>query len=151
VISKKDDSLLGIVSPVSYFFIIFSFLTLLLNLIVRPGLFRKFSFITLKNRFQIVNVGIIVVSFLILGGLLLYFLIRLNNLKNMDSFSERTLSVMTEMQDKYGETENLDKLEKAVLEEDLQRLSGMFYTDVNLYSSSGKLMVSSRPRFLMKD
>ncbi|MCX6287860.1 MAG: ATP-binding protein [Bacteroidetes bacterium] len=146
VISKKDDSLLGIVSPVSYLFIIFSFLTLVLNLIFKPDMFREFSFITLKNRFQIANVGIIVVSFLILGGLLLYFLIRLNNLKNMDSFSERTLSVLTEMEDKYGETENLEKLDKAVLEENLQRLSGMFYTDVNMYSLSGKLMLSSRPQ-----
>lgn len=144
VISRKDDSILGLISPVSYLFILFSFLTLILNLVLRPDMFNELSFITLKNRFQIANVGIIVVSFLILGGLLLYFLIRLNNLKNMDSFSERTLSVMTEMQDKYGETEDLDKLDKGVLEEDLQKLSGMFYADVNMYSTSGKLILSSR-------
>jgi len=146
VVSKKDDSFLGIISPASYLFIAFSFLTLLLNLLFKPTLLNEFSFITLKNRFQIATVGITVVSFLILGGLLLYFLIRLNNLKNMDSFSERTLSVMSEMQDKYGETENLDKPDKSVLEEDLQRLSGMFYTDVNVYSPRGKLILSSRPQ-----
>jgi len=146
VISKKDDSFLGIISPASYLFIIFSLLTLLLNLLFKPAILREFSFITLKNRFQIANVGTIVVSFLILGGLLLYFLIRLNNLKNMDSFSERTLSVMSEMQEKFGEKEKLDKPDNPVLEEDLLRLSGMFYTDVNVYSTCGKLILSSRPQ-----
>ncbi|MCX6284019.1 MAG: HAMP domain-containing sensor histidine kinase [Bacteroidetes bacterium] len=146
VLSKKNDSFLGLISPVSYLFILFSLLTLVLNLVFKPEMFREFSFITLKNRFQIANVGIIIVSFLILGGLLLYFLIRLNNIKNMDSFSERTLSVMTEMQDKYGEKDKLEKLDNALVEEDLQRLSGMFYTDVNMYSSTGLMMLSSRPQ-----
>ena len=146
VLSKKNDGFLGLISPVSYLFILFSLLTLLLNLVFKPDMFHEFSFITLKNRFQIANVGIIVVSFLILGGLLLYFLIRLNNIKNMDSFSERTLSVMTEMQDKYGDKDKLEKIDNALMEEDLQRLSGMFYTDVNMYSSTGQMMLSSRPQ-----
>jgi len=143
VISKKNDSFLGIISPVSYFFVIFSFLTMFLNLIYRPAVLWEFSFITLKNRFQIANVGIIVVSFLILGCVLLYFLIRLNNIKNMDSFTERTLSVMSEMQEKFGEQEKLDY---TILEEDLQQLSEMFYTDVNVYSTNGNLILSSRPQ-----
>ena len=146
VISKKENSFLEILSPASYLFIIFSFLTLFLNLIFRPSMLPGFSFLTLKSRFQLANVGIIVVSFLILGCLLLYSLIRLNNLKNMDSFSERTLSVMTEMQEKYGDKPNLAKLENGILEENLQQISGMFYTDVNLYSPSGTLIVSSRPQ-----
>jgi signal transduction histidine kinase len=146
LVSKKNDSFLGLISPVSYLFIMFSLLTLFLNFAYRPSMMKEFSFITLKNRFQIANVGMIVVSFLILGCLLLYFLIRLNNLKNMDSFSERTLSVMLEMQEKFGEKDKLDKHDNPALEEDLQRLSGMFYTDVNVYSIYGKLILSSRPQ-----
>ena len=146
IISKKDDTFLGIISPASYLFILFSFLTLILNLVFRPAILQEFSFMTLKSRFQLANVGIIVVSFLILGCLLLYFLIRLNNLKNMDSFNERTLSVISEMQNNYGDKESLEKTDKIALEEELQRLSGMFYTDVNMYSPSGKLILSSRPQ-----
>ena len=146
ILSKKDDSFLGLISPASYLFIIFSILAFALNLAFQPEILREFSFITLKNRFQISNVGIIVVSFLILGCLLLYFLIRLNNLKNMDSFSERTMSVMNEMQERYGDKENFRKSDLPVLEEELQRLSGMFYTDVNVYYPYGKLMLSSRPQ-----
>ena len=146
VISKKDDSFLGVISPASYLFILFSFLSLFLNLIFRPSILREFSFMTLKSRFQLANVGIIVVSFLILGCLLLYFLIRLNNLKNMDSFTERTLSVISDMQNDFGDKENFNKPDKTFLEEDLQKLSGMFYTDVNVYSPNGKLILSSRPQ-----
>ncbi len=146
IISKKEDSFLAVISPASYLFILFSFLTLFLNLLFRPGIFREFSFMSLKNRFQIANVGIIVISFLILGCLLLYFLTRLNNIKNMDSFNERTLSVMSEMQDKFGEKEKLDPSDNPLLEEDLQQLSEMFYTDVNVYSASGRLILSSRPQ-----
>lgn len=146
ILSKKNDSFLGLISPASYLFILFLVLTLILKLICQPDVYREFSFITLKNRFQISNVGMIVVSFLILGCLLLYFLIRLNNLKNMDSFSERTMSVMTEMQERYGDKENFKKPDKAAIEEELQRLSGMFYTDVNVYYPYGKLMLSSRPQ-----
>jgi len=146
IISNKDDSFLGLISPASYLFILFSFLTLVLALVFRPSILGMFSFLTLKNRFQFANVSIIVISFLILGCLLLYFLIRLNNLKNMDSFSERTLSVMTEMEDKFGDRESLAKTDKTLLEESLQRLSGMFYTDVNVYSPAGKLLLSSRPQ-----
>ena len=146
VISKKEDSFLAVISPASYLFILFSFLTLFLNLLFRPGIFREFSVMSLKNRFQIANVGIIVISFLILGCLLLYFLIRLNNIKNMDSFNERTLSVMSEMQEKFGEKEKLDLSDNPLIEEDIQQLSEMFYTDVNVYSTNGKLILSSRPQ-----
>jgi len=92
------------------------------------------------------NVGIIVLSFLLMGCLLVYFLIRLNNLKNMDSFTERTLSVISEMQEKYGDQDRFDRFDKSGLEEELTRLSNLFYTDLNVYSPDGKIFISSKPQ-----
>ena len=146
IISRSNDNILATISPVSYLFIMFSFLTLILNLLVRPGVVRRFSLLTLKNRFQIANVGIIVLSFLLMGCLLVYFLIRLNNLKNTDSFTERTLSVMSEMQDKYSEQDKFDRFDRSGLEEELIRLSNIFYTDLNVYSPEGKIIISSKPQ-----
>ena len=146
IISRNTDDILAMISPVSYLFIVFSFLTIIINLLVRPGIVRRFSLITLKNRFQMANVGIIVLSFLLMGCLLVYFLIRLNNLKNMDSFTERTLSVMSEMQEKYSDQDSFDRFDKNGLEEEIVKLSNMFYTDLNVYSPEGKIILSSRPQ-----
>lgn len=146
IVSKNNGSFLARISPVSYLFIMLSLLTLIINFLMRPGMVCHLSFISLKKRFQMANVGIIVISFLLMGCLLVYFLIRLNNLKNMDSFTERTLSVMSEMQEKFGDQDRLDRFDKTGLEEELSSLSNLFYTDLNVYTPEGKILISSRPQ-----
>jgi len=102
IISRSNDNILATISPgllpVYYVF----FFDIDSEPFSETGVVRRFSLLTLKNRFQIANVGIIVLSFLLMGCLLVYFSYQAEQLKNTDSL-QTTLSVMSEMQDKYSE------------------------------------------------
>lgn len=145
VISRQDDSIASLISPVSYLLIFIFLLAFTVNLAAYPASLREISFMSLKSRFRSLTVGMVVVSFLILGGLLIYFMNRLNDQKNMDSFSERTYSVMNDLQEKFAMKEVPGPPSTSELEETVQRLSGLFYCDINVYGIDGKLIVSSRP------
>ena len=55
-------------------------------------------------------VGIILSSFIIVGIVLMIFLTRLNTEKDKDSLLERGLSILIEMQHKYGQMDNLTQV-----------------------------------------
>jgi nitrogen fixation/metabolism regulation signal transduction histidine kinase len=90
--------------------------------------------------------GSILVSFLILGAMLMTFLAQLNNEKNKENLLEQALSILVEMQHKFGSRSDLRELSTLELETTLIKFSNVFFSDINIYSPDGMLLGSSRPQ-----
>lgn len=145
VISRKQESLLTAISPFSYLFILFSFYTLLFYGFIHFSRLFSFTLNTLRNRLQMAMVGTLLLSFILIGVVLVLYIIRLNSDKNEASLRERALSIRVELQHKIGGDRSLFASSKDNLENLMVKFSNVFFSDINLYNPSGDLVATSRP------
>lgn len=146
IVSKKNLTFLDLAAPFSYLFILFS-LTLLVFLLgyILSGGYQKIEF-NFSNQLQASIIIIIIVSFLILGMITRSNIIHLYNDKNRDNLSEKTFSVLTELEHKLGNEPELSDVHRVYISEYLDKFSRVFFSDINLYDTSGALIASSRPQ-----
>ncbi len=145
IVSKKESSLLDRIAPFSYLFFFFTLFSILFFMIIRFSDVVNISFLRLGDRLQLSMSGILAISLLITGGLIVYYIISLNTSKNLENLSERTHSMLIELQHKIGNSADFSGLGKEELNEMLTEFSNVFFADVNLYSPEGKLIATSRP------
>jgi two-component system, NtrC family, nitrogen regulation sensor histidine kinase NtrY len=144
VISTKNPTPLDLAAPFSYLFIIFSlFLLLFLSGYILTGGFSHMEF-NFSNQLQVSIIAIVIVSFIVLGFITRSNVISLYNNKNRDNLSEKTFSVLTELEHKLGNEAELTDDMKGMITDYLNKFSSVFFTDINLYDTSGSLISSSR-------
>ncbi len=145
IVSKKESSLVDRIAPFSYLFFFFTLFYLLFFMIIRFSDVVNISFLRLGDRLQLSMSGILAISLLITGGLVIYYIFNLNTAKNKENLNERTHSMLVELQHKIGNSADFSNLGQEELNEMLTEFSNVFFADVNLYSPQGKLMATSRP------
>ncbi len=146
VISKKIPGILDLAAPFSYLFIIFSlFLLVFLFGFILTGGMKRFEF-NFSNQLQASIIAIILVSFLVLGLIIRSNIISLYNKKNRDNLSEKTFSVLTELEHKLGNEVGLTADMTGYVTDYLNKFSAVFFSDINLYDTNGSLISSSRPQ-----
>lgn len=146
IISKKSPGILDLIAPFSYLFIFFSlFLLVLLSVAMFPRHIRRLEF-NFSSQLQLSIILIIVISFVILGFITRSRIIHLNNDKNTDILSEKTFSVLTELEHKFGNEPAITPEMAGYMKDLLYKFSTIFYSDINLYDPQGNLIVSSRPQ-----
>jgi nitrogen fixation/metabolism regulation signal transduction histidine kinase len=89
--------------------------------------------------------SVILVSFLVVGIFSLYYIINLNDQKNKDIISEKTHSVLVELQQKLSDEISLDSDMTGHVNDYLAKFSSVFFTDINLFDLHGNLYSTSRP------
>ena len=145
VISRKNSSTLDVAAPFSFLFIFYGLFLLVFLLIVNAATgFRQIDF-TFRNQLQTAIIFLIVLSFVALGLITRSYIIRLNNNKNRDNLSEKAFSVLVEMEHKLGAQEALSMEMGPYISELLIKFSDVFISDINIYSTGGSLLASSRP------
>jgi len=145
IISKKESSLLDRIAPFSYLFFFFALFSILFFTIIRFSDVINISFLRLGDRLQLSMSGILAISLLITGILIVYYIISLNTAKNLENLSERAHSLLIELQHKIGNSVDFSELGKEGLNETMTEFSNVFFVDVNLYSPQGRLIATSRP------
>jgi signal transduction histidine kinase len=146
IISKKNITLLDLIAPFSYLFILFSLFLLifLAGYIASEGIDKiEFNF---SNQLQVSIITIIIISFFILGIITRANIIHLYNNKNKDNLTEKTFSVLTELEHKLGTAPDLTPDMQEYISEMLYKFSVIFYSDINIYDTRGTLIASSRPQ-----
>jgi len=144
VISIKQKSFLDILAPFSYLFIFYGFIVILLILIFFG--FSKYTInFNFRTRLQISMASVILVSFLVVGWFSLNYIITLNDQKNKDIISEKTHSVLVELQQKLSDKPSLNWDISGHVNDLLAKFSSVFFTDINLFDLQGNLFSTSRP------
>ena len=146
IISKKNESFLDIIAPFSYLFIFFGVFVLIVLLVVNWSIKFSKAHLNFRNRLQISMIAVVLASFLIIGFTTLIYIVRLNDNKNIDILSEKTHSVLIELEHKLANEEKITPEIADYLSSLLIKFSLVFFSDINVYDLDGSIIASSRPQ-----
>lgn len=144
ILSKQKVEFLERLSPFSNFFIAF---TIFLCIIIFTTPYYKKSFslnLNFKTRLQITILSIMLISFVLIAITTFIYIAKLSTSKNAELLTEKTHSVLIELENKLGNEIKLDHQISAPVSDLLVKLSNVFFTDINLYDTEGVLFASSR-------
>lgn len=144
IISKKQLSLLDNLAPFTYQLILHILIVFIFTTAFNFRS-RKNKYPDLKSQLQIMLVALILFSSLIIGTTTLHNIKSLNNKKNQDMLSEKAHSVLIEIEHKLDTVSNLQNTPSGFLHELLTKFSLVFFSDINLYTTHGDLLATSRP------
>ncbi|MBK9190420.1 MAG: GHKL domain-containing protein [Crocinitomicaceae bacterium] len=150
VLSKKITSGFALLTAFSYLLIFFGVLLLI------PISYQQFqagiSFKNLKMNVKIhaAMIGLILTSLIAFGIGAGTFVERQYHDNNKELIKEKITSVKTEFQNKLKDEKRLRHELADYLEYLLKKFSGIFLTDINLYTLEGDLLASSQPKIYSK-
>ncbi len=146
ILSKRYTGIIEKATTFSYLFTFFSLL-LLFILFIRQLVLRKIiENISFKNRIQALLVLIVLISLALFGGGTIYYIQQQFETKNRENISEKTHSVLMELESKFENEKVLspDFVEYTTFV--LKKISTVFFTDINIYDPQGNLYASSRSK-----
>ena len=155
VLSKPKTTFFGYLLSFSYLFVAFYLVWLIITLIIiMPKRIKKGS-LDLKSKIQISMVGTLVISFLLIGGGMSYFIIKQYSDSNRGTINEKIQSVLIELKHKLQQENELTAdwsgSDYPNLQALLVKFSYVFSTDINIYNKEGLLLSSSRPEVFRKN
>ncbi|MEJ6736862.1 MAG: HAMP domain-containing sensor histidine kinase [Flavobacteriales bacterium] len=146
ILSSPQKSIFNYITTFSYFFIITSILVLLIGLIFKISPFNwKIALTDFSTKIQLFIIASIFLSFILFSGGTSYYIKKQYLEKNKTQLSEKVQSVLIELEHKLSEKEKLSEDMHAEMAYYLVKFSNVFYTDINLYDKTGKLLATSRP------
>ncbi len=151
ILSKAAGSFMDKATAFSYLFVFFSLLlsagVLLRRLFVANKDHHGLSF---KGKVQTMLVCIVLVSMILFGAATQYYIQEQYSQRNHDEITEKTHSVLVELEQKLGSEARLDPDLEKYTDYLLGKLSNVFFTDINLYDKGGQLFSSSRAQLFQK-
>ena len=145
IISKKNEGFIYTISPFSYLLVFFSIYLLIFIIVCNPTFNFKKLDLSFKKRLQLSIILIILVSFIFIGISTLIYINKLNYNKNINILSEKTHSILIEIQHKLYDVDTISPEMNDYLSTILTKFSNVFFTDINIYDLNGNLLASSRP------
>jgi len=146
VLSLPEPGLLEFLTPFSYLMLFFGILVLLpfaWRVLQNRTSWREISF---KRRIQLSIILILFLSLLLIGGGTLAYIISNNTRKNHRNLSEKVHSVLVETEYLLGSDSFLDPAKAEDFAYALTRQANVFFADINVFTPSGLLYASSRPK-----
>ncbi|MCF8465233.1 MAG: GHKL domain-containing protein [Flavobacteriales bacterium] len=146
LVSQKSVGIVGYLTTFSYLFFLYLICSILASLIsgqLVAGIWGKKSF---SNRINLAMSAVSFISLLLIGLLTVYYVIREYNGRNEEMISEKSKSVLIELEHKLRDRQSFDEEDKPMLSALLAKFSKVFFTDINLYHLDGRLLATSRPR-----
>ncbi|MCB2208645.1 MAG: HAMP domain-containing histidine kinase [Bacteroidetes bacterium] len=135
----------------------FSIMLLLLGMIALIVFLTFFSrqalsyfTMSFRTRLQVFFIGTISATILIIAIITTYYAENSNKERLITQLNEKTYSVLIELQHKLGTINSFDEFPVDELQPLLRKFSLVFFSDINVYDASGKLVASSRPEIFKK-
>ena len=144
VVSLPLISFLDYLAIYSYLFVFF-FILASIGLVFTNRRLRinLFSY-NLKSKIQYSMIGILILSLVTIGVGTILLNINETEKAYKNEIGEKTQSILVELQHKFGNYDKLLDEDKPYLKYLFEKWSYVFFTDINLYSTSGDLITSSR-------
>ncbi len=146
VVSRRSTGFLGYLTTFSYLFFIYlvgSALTTVISGKLITTLWGRNSF---RNRINLAMSAVSFTSLLLIGLLTVYYVIREYNGRNQEMISEKSRSVLIELEHKLRDRQSFTAEDEPMLSALLAKFAKVFFTDINLYDLDGTLLATSRPR-----
>ena len=147
---EKTPTTLNIV-VFSIIFLILTILSVILYLVIYARSAFTIYRLNLKARLQTFFISTLTITFLLMGVTTLIYIKDSNKEALEKQLTEKTNSVLIELQHKLSSVKNLKDEDGEVLHQLLRKFSLVFFSDINLYDKSGKLIATSRPEIFEKN
>lgn len=145
ILSRPQPDVFQKLTGVSFLFLLFS-VFLLVSLLVYTLLNRSKNDVkNFRNRINLSVISILTVFLVLIGLSTIYFVRSEYQAKNVQAIREKINSVLIELESKSAKNENLFS-DPGQLSFILNKFSKVFFTDINLFDTNGKLIVSTRMR-----
>ncbi len=151
VLTTPQKTMFNYITTFSYFFIISSLLVLLVGFFFKISPFNwQIGLSNFSTKIQLFVIVSIFLSFILFGWATTYYIKKQNFEKNQTLLQEKVQSVLVELEHKLGGKQELNTTMYDEMTYYLVKFSNVFFTDINLYDKSGKLLASSRPEVFDK-
>lgn len=144
VLSRPRLRIIYLLMSFSTFALLFFILTAFIFFITRTHKNSAIHY-SIQEKIQIAFVSLMVIILLVIGVSSVFYSIHQFKQKNNQMLSQRIKSVLQEMEQKIANEPQLDYSMHDYLQYLLQKFSNVFYSDINLYSTNGHLLATSRP------
>jgi len=159
VVTRKSNIFLESITLFAYIFCVFLFLVGLFNalsLFLRSGSrwsdFRKNFHLSIRQQIFTTIISVSIFSFLVIGAATIIFFINRYNGNNQERLSRTIQVISNEINNRMDEGRlggidpgRVDSTGREGLRDAITEIAGIHNVDVNLYDSTGQLMVSSQP------
>ncbi len=150
LVSRLRQTISGWLLPFSLLFILSGFF-LLLYITIKFGkqILETFNY-SFSTRLQLTLFSSLLIIFFALTAVILYYFNMNNQQTISNNLKEKTHSVLIELQHKLSPFGSTALQNKQEIQSYLQKFSMVFFSDINLYDNSGKLVVTSRPEIFSR-
>lgn len=149
ILSSNHKTIFDYLTTFSYYFICFSILTLILGFIFKIEPFNwRIALSDFSAKIQIFIIISTFLSFVLFGLGTSYYIEKQNLEQNTKTLKEKLQSVVAELINVFGDKETFEGMNPDFITNFLIKYSNVFYVDINLYDTSGKLISTSRPEII---
>lgn len=147
IIGKRLSNYFERLVPISLFIIFYGLIVFILYLIfsAQPLIFR-FSRLNFQAKLQFTMILIILSSFLVICIMTVVYFVSLNVTKNQEIVTEKSHSILIQLEQQFHQVQEVNSFNIELFNDLIQKLSGQFFTDINLFDRYGNLIASSRPQ-----
>lgn len=146
ILSSPQKTIFNYITTFSYFFIITSILVLVIGLFFKVSPFNwQIALTDFSTKIQLFIIASIFLAFILFSWGTSYYIEKQYQEKSKTHLSEKVQSVLIELEHKLGNKEKLNEELYDEMTYYLIKFSNVFYTDINLYDKTGKLLATSRP------
>ncbi len=146
LLSKKNLTYTEKTVNISFFFIMYGVVILILTLVLSNPWVDVQQKISFRLRMQLYMIIIILISFVLIGTVTIRYFLTLNNKKNIEYVNEKMHSILIEFENQLNtihqdSLKNISNINQLVFS-----LSERYFVDINVYSPKGHLVATSRPQ-----
>ncbi len=147
IIGKKIPYFFEQLVPISLFIIFYGLIVFFLYLLfsVQPLVF-SFSKLNFQAKLQFTMIIIILSSFLVICVMTVVYFVSLNVTKNQEIVTEKSHSILIQLEQQFHQVKEINSSNIELFNDLIQKLSGQFFIDINLFDRYGSLISSSRPQ-----
>lgn len=145
IVSAKKKNYIDYITTFSYLFLITSLVFFVISIFIKtPPFSWLLSLTDFSSKIQFFIISTILLSFLMYGWGTSYYIEKQYVNKNKKILREKVQSLIIELDQKFGEHEELTKANIDEMTYYLVKFSNVFYTDINLFDKNGGLLATSR-------
>ena len=150
IVSSKSFELLDYLISFPYLFVFYFVFILIVVFGGNPSYRRKAMVYDLKFKIQASIIAVVLVSlFVVAGGTIFYNIQEYEN-KHQDDLNEKMKSIAEEIDMRMNDVDEISPDLVDWLWSELNKLSIIFRTDINIFGVNGELIASSRPEIYLR-
>ncbi|OFY19372.1 MAG: hypothetical protein A2X02_04820 [Bacteroidetes bacterium GWF2_29_10] len=145
VVSIKNKDIIEYINPFTFIFILLLFVLFVYYFAnnMKMILTKRMS---LKDKIRMYMIFLVICSFLLMMFVTITFINRTFEIQNNKELKTKSQSILSELEKTFFQQSDLSVNDYDLFSEHILQLANLFATDINMYDSNGKLLISSRPQ-----